>query len=108
MKNRLTSLLTNTYTQPDLAEKLRHLTTKTEGLEEIKRDIEKLPLVTITLAVAPPKKEINRLGQWFRRNVHPRAILDIHQNPQIIGGCRIIWRGREGDFSLRRKLQKND
>lgn len=68
--------------------------------------IEKLPLVFITLAVSLPKEEIKRLGQWFRRNVHPQVLLDIRQDPKIIGGCQIIWQGFEGDFSLRRKFQE--
>ncbi len=59
----------------------------------------------VTLAVSLPKEEIQRLGQWFRRNVHPKVLLDFRQDPKIIGGCRIIWQGFEGDFSLQKKLK---
>lgn len=62
------------------------------------------PVVIITLATTLPKEEIRRLGQWFRRNVDPQILLDIRQNPDIIGGCQLIWRGFEGDFSLRKKF----
>ncbi len=62
----------------------------------------------ITLAVTLPKKEIQRLKQWFRQNVDPQILLDLRQNAEIVGGCQIIWQGFEGDFSLRKKLKHND
>ena len=63
-------------------------------------------MIIITLAITLPKEETRRLEQWFRRNVDPQILLDIRKDPNIIGGCRIIWRGFEGDFSLRRKFQE--
>ncbi len=66
----------------------------------------KKQVVIITLATTLPKEEIRRLGQWFRHNIHPQILLDVHKDPKIIGGCQIIWRGFEGDFSLRKKFQE--
>ena len=61
----------------------------------------------ITLAVTLPKKEIQRLGRWFRENVNPRVVLEVRLDPNLVGGCQIIWQGFEGDFSLRKKLKHN-
>lgn len=66
----------------------------------------KLPMVVITLATVLPKEEVEHLEQWFHRNVHPRVLLDIHIDPKLIGGCRFIWQGLEGDFSLRKRFRK--
>lgn len=77
------------------------------GHTPITPDIEaKSPLAIITLAIALPKGEVKRLGRWFHQNVDPQALLEVHQDKEMVGGCRIIWRGAEGDFSLRRKFQK--
>ncbi len=62
-------------------------------------------MIIITLAITLPKEEVQRLEQWFRQNVDPQAVLDIRCDQKIIGGCQIIWRGFEGDFSLRKKLR---
>jgi len=62
-------------------------------------------MIIITLAVSLPKEEVRRLKQWFRQNVDPQARLEIRQDKEMIGGCRIIWQGVEGDFSLRKKFK---
>jgi len=79
---------------------------KTNGSDLITPDIiEKLPVVILTLAIFPTKDETQQLERWFRRNVDPQILLDIRQDPKIIGGCRIIWQGFEDDFSLRSKFR---
>ena len=65
-------------------------------------------MIIITLAVTLPKEEVQRLNRWFRQNVDSQSKLEIRQDKKIIGGCRIIWQGVEGDFSLRKKLQENN
>jgi len=62
----------------------------------------------ITLAVTLPKEEIQRLGRWFRQNVDPRIVLEVRLDPNIVGGCQIIWQGFEGDFSLRKRLRESN
>jgi F0F1-type ATP synthase delta subunit len=102
-KKKQKSLLDKTIkNQPDL------ITSDKTTLDWWEAAVEKLPRAIITLAIALPKTEINRLGQWFRRNVNSEILLEIRQDPQIIGGCQIIWQGREGDFSLRRKFEKQN
>lgn len=82
--------------------------TSSAGSTPITPDIiEKLPVVVITLATTLPKEDARRLKQWFRQNVDPQILLEIREDPKIIGGCQIIWQGVEGDFSLRRKFQEN-
>jgi len=120
MEKILAPLLKNNYTKKDLVRQLRLITTdikkrKYKSLVDktspdqsdlITPDIiENLPLVTITLATVLPKEEIPRLGQWFRRHVNREVLLEIRRDPQIIGGCQIIWQGEEGDFSLRKKFE---
>lgn len=79
---------------------------KIDGSDLITPDIiEKLPVVTLTLAIFPTKDETQQLERWFRRNVDPQILLNIRQDPNIIAGCRVIWQGFEGDFSLRKKFQ---
>lgn len=64
------------------------------------------PDIIVTLAITLPKEEIQHLKQWFRQNVDPQTILKLRQEAELIGGCRIIWQGVEGDFSLRKKFRK--
>jgi len=130
MKKLLAQLLQNNYTKKDILDQLRLITTDikadshrppegkafpdlphlitsdTTAIGSLVAAVEKLPLATITLAISLPKEEIPQLGQWFRREVDPQVLLEIKKDPQIIGGCQIIWQGFEGDFSLRRKFEK--
>jgi hypothetical protein len=121
MEKLLRQLLQNTYTKQDLLDKVRTITSGVKGKKKLppefkgfKNNLElitpdiigNLPVVTLTLAIHPTAEEIRQLGQWFRQNVDSQILLDIHQDPEIIGGCRLIWQGFEGDFSLRRKFKK--
>ncbi len=122
MKKLLAQLLKNNYTKRDVLDQLRLITpdikAKTQDHPEEKGSlggknlitpdtIDKLPVATITLAIPLTPKEVQSLGQWFRRHLHPQTLLKVTKDPQIIGGCRIIWKGFEGDFSLRKKF-RND
>jgi len=80
----------------------------TPGAEKvITPDIKgKSPTLIITLAISLPKERVRKLTDWLRQNVNPRISLEIRKDPQIIGGCRLVFRGREADFSLRKELQK--
>lgn len=113
MKKLLTKLLKETYTKKALVEQLQLITTDTKANKQFSNGktlitpdiIDKLPMATVTLAVSLPKEEVARLGRWFRRNIDPQVLLDLRQDPKIIGGCQIIWQGFEGDFSLRKKFK---
>lgn len=124
LQRQLTHLKTEALKHPALitpdiiAKGRRHLPIKrskeakgliTPEITEIKaaqREAERLPVVFITLAIHLTKEEETHLGQWFRREVAPNLLLDIKSEPEILGGCKLIWQGREEDLSLRTKLEK--
>lgn len=122
MKKLLTQRLRDIYTKQDLVDQLRLITTGTKAVNLQSSEgkpspngetlitpdiIEKLSVVIIILAVSLSKEEIRRLGRWFRQNVDPQILLEIRRDKKIVGGCRLIWRGFEGDFSLQKKFKES-
>lgn len=76
-------------------------------LNQIKKEAEALPTVTIFLPFVPPIYEIPKLGEWFRQNVSLAAVIDVKSDPRLIGGCALARRGVYQDFSLRYYIEKN-
>lgn len=77
------------------------------NFNKISQEVLDLPTVTVYLPFRPSIYEIPRLGGWFRKNVSPKAIMDVKSDKSLIGGCALIWKGIYRDFSLRFYIEKN-
>lgn len=75
-------------------------------LNNIIKDINNLPTITIYIPFALPPREAEKLGRWLRENVHPQVMLELRLDPTVIGGCALAWQGRYKDYSLRRLFKK--
>lgn len=62
------------------------------------------PTVHMSFAKDPPASALIKIVEWFRREIHPRTILDIGVQPNIAGGCMLRSGSRIFDFSLRQHL----
>jgi hypothetical protein len=76
-----------------------------EILTGVKKDLTDLPLLKMTLAIKPDSATIDVLSAWARKNITADVILDLSYDPAIIAGAQISWKGKYGDFSLRKKIE---
>ena len=65
-----------------------------------------LPILTVYLAIILDDYQIDELGKWFRENLHPELIMEVHCNPALVSGCAYIWKGKYHDFSLHYFISK--
>ncbi len=76
-----------------------------KALKEYKATMTNLPKLRVEVA----RKDINteNLFNWFYENLMNQKlfILDIDENPNLIGGLVVYWQGKVVDLSLKKKLQ---
>ncbi len=68
----------------------------------------KTPVISVYFAREPSYETQTRLVTWFRREVHPQALLDVGVRPSIIGGCIVRSANRYFDYSLAAGLDQAD
>lgn len=77
-------------------------------LEELIKALEvlrlKTPVVHLTLASLPGPKLVAKLVEWFRREIHPQALLSFVMDRTIGGGVIIRTSSRIYDFSFTSQL----
>jgi len=53
-------------------------------IEAITIAVDNLPSIKLDVPFVPPFEETKKLGTWFRTNVHPRMLLTIATNSQVM------------------------
>lgn len=76
-------------------------------LQHLEEEATKMPLIRLFLPFNPPVYEVPKLGIWFRENIAEDILVDIKLDPNLIGGCALVWKDVYHDFSLRYYLEKN-
>lgn len=66
-----------------------------------------LPEINVYIPYEPVPGEIAKMGSWFRKNVNPAMLVNLHIDPTILGGCAFAWQGIYRDYSLRHYIMKH-
>ena len=74
--------------------------------EELKKYLQSIPQLKITIAFHPEKKFINKIYSWLRKEMNQKIILDFIFNPKIIGGIIIEYQGKQLNLSLAKKIDE--
>ena len=96
----------------EVASAIRNLL-KNSGLDkgklisDVKLEIANLTHLKITMAYEPDSSVISMIYTWAKENIAEKFVLDINSDPKILGGALISWKGKYGDFSLRRKFEES-
>ena len=77
-------------------------------LSECREAIEHFPALTLVTSVELRAQELDRIGAWARKEVHPKVILRIEVDPSVSVGCRLVWNDTLHDFSLAHHFRKNE
>lgn len=72
--------------------------------QQIRQEL--LNMIPFELEVAVPLTELTkeRVGLWIKKNLGNTVVVHYKLNRSILGGCKITYNGKYGDFSLREKF----
>jgi hypothetical protein len=73
-------------------------------LAAAQRQLENLPLMTITAAIAVNRAAALKIVRWLERAGPGPLKLELAYDPEIVGGAVIEWQGKRSDYSLAKKL----
>ncbi len=77
-----------------------------ELIEAIVKEIKKLPVIRLDIAVKPTKSNISHISDWLEYNMKQKFLIDLTVRRELIGGAIIGSEGRLGDYSLKHKLEE--
>lgn len=69
--------------------------------------IDSARVVHISFASSPSAKFLEKITQWFRREIDPNLLLEIGLQPSIAAGFTLRTNNKYYDFSLRKSLAGN-
>lgn len=75
-------------------------------LQEIKKIIAQIPVLTLTIAFAPKQQLLEILATWFLVHAKKPVLLHIIVDKNLIGGAIIEYKGLLKDYSLKKILQE--
>lgn len=73
-------------------------------LSETKKELQKLPLVKLELAIEPTRELMAAIAGWFSVSLPQKYILDVQVNKVLIGALSITVNGKYKDYSVKKRL----
>lgn len=77
-----------------------------QNLEDLKKEAENLPVLTIYLSASLQEPYVSQLGSWVRSNLSKQALIDLKTDSKVSAGCNLAWKGLFSDYSLRSHLKQ--
>lgn len=66
----------------------------------------KAPVLHMSFSADPPASFMEKIVTWFRKEVHPLALVTIGLQPNIGAGCVLRTRNKYFDLSLRQEFEE--
>ena len=76
-----------------------------ELTDMLTESLKSLNLISIYIPYEATDEDHKKFGLWVRANIDKYALIEIHVDSQVFGGCAISVDGRYYDFSLRHRLE---
>ena len=77
-----------------------------EVLNSLKKELEKMSTLDLSVAVTPSESFIKAVFAWAQRNLGDGVVVNFKKNPLIVGGAIISYNGQYADFSVAKKLKQ--
>ncbi|OGH16212.1 MAG: hypothetical protein A3C30_02505 [Candidatus Levybacteria bacterium RIFCSPHIGHO2_02_FULL_40_18] len=77
-----------------------------EKLSELKKALDQLVIMKLTLAFEPSEQTIKKIVTFIRENLDEKTIFEICQQPNILGGAILEFKGLYRDYSLKTRLEE--
>lgn len=74
--------------------------------EKIEMQLKNIPTLIMYLTFEPTDSQSQELGRYVRESFLANIILETKLNPELIGGCVLIWKGVLRDYSIREKINQ--
>lgn len=65
----------------------------------------KVPVVHMTFAVAADPESLAMLVSWFRKSVHPQAVISVGLQPRLVAGVHLRTTNQVYDLSLKARVE---
>ena len=78
---------------------------KEEFLKNLKKEIEKIKILKVTVAFEPTYAATVRISQWVKQNISNHTVIQIIYDKDIIGGVVVEYEGNYHDYSLKKNFQ---
>jgi F0F1-type ATP synthase delta subunit len=75
-------------------------------LQLILSGLDQLEEVELTLAFEPTEKMLSAIYSYIAQSTGPGIILNLHCDPDILAGIKIVFRGQYRDFSLNQQFDQ--
>lgn len=82
----------------------KNLTTQFKMMEDALSSIQE---VIVHLPFEMPEEEVERLGEWFKKNLGEESLFNLNLDPSLIGGAALSYKGVYRDYSLKQKIAEN-
>ena len=79
---------------------------KENYIGELEKYLKSLPIAKFTLSYSPDRKMVEAISGWVRKNVREGLILDLIEDPTILGGFTLSLYGKYVDMSLSRRIDE--
>lgn len=108
----------NPVKYPAISDSLRQLASLNQidlrdqaSCERLIKDLElvktRSPAIHISFPVEPSRDALDRLIEWFRKEIDPIAVISVGLQPTIAAGVVLRTPNHQFDFSLRKHLDDN-
>jgi len=75
-----------------------------KGLENLYSEVRKVPVVRLNLGIHIPERMVDEILLWVQETLGTPALIDYDVNSYLLGGAKITYGGRFGDYTLRKKV----
>ena len=65
----------------------------------------KAPVLHMSFSADPPQSFMEKIASWFRKEIHPLALVTVGLQPNIGAGCVLRSRNKYFDLSLRQDFE---
>lgn len=77
-----------------------------QKLQALEEEVKKLPFLTLYLSFEPNDDAIRLLGTFLRKEFTHNMIFESKLNPDLIGGCGVVWKGIYKDYSVKSLIDR--
>lgn len=75
-------------------------------LQLLEMESKKLPLVILYLAFEPNDEAVRLIGEFLRNQFSASIIFEYKNNPALIGGVAVSWKGIYKDYSVKELINQ--
>lgn len=73
-------------------------------LKELKKILESVDILELTIALEPTRQLIDRVSDWVKKNLSEGTLIRFEIDKRIVAGSKIIYKGSYHDFSISKKI----